>query len=105
VAALAAGILEVPSSILCLWVPDASSRRLLIGALLLRPLSLLASCWFILSTAHRQLALGTALLFLVAGWVLWMCFLRQLALCVKEVAMGDEAVRLLGSGFVTLVLA
>jgi hypothetical protein len=82
---------DIVSSAFCLNVPDSTARGFLIGALCTRVLALPAGVVLLFFVAYGWAMLSSTVLALV-GWVLWVIFLRNLALYLKEPVLAQEGI-------------
>ncbi|MBM4067904.1 MAG: hypothetical protein FJ271_03030 [Planctomycetes bacterium] len=98
-----AGVTECVSSVMCLWIPDSLGRGLLLGALGVRLLAVGGGIGLLIG-GQAQVATAVSLLGLLSAWVLWMFFLRQIALRRKDRQLADHVLRVLGKGAITAIL-
>jgi hypothetical protein len=84
-------VADIVSSAFCLRVPDGTSRGLLIASLCARLLALPVAVVVYLFAPAGLVTLASGAL-VVLGWVLWVLFLRGLALSLKQPKLGEEAV-------------
>jgi hypothetical protein len=82
---------DVVSSAFCLSVPDASARGFLIGALCTRLVALPVGVVLLFFVPYGW-AMLTSLVLALIGWGLWVIFLRNLALYLKQPVLAQEAV-------------
>lgn len=98
-----AGLAECVSSVLCLWVPDSLGRGLLLGALGVRLLTLGGGIGLLIAE-RAQGAAAVSLLGLLLAWILWMFFLRQIAVLCKDRQLGNHVLSVLGKGVLTAIV-
>jgi DNA-directed RNA polymerase subunit RPC12/RpoP len=100
---LIAGLIDLAPPVLCLFLPDTTSRIFLAASLPVR-MAMFPFAIFFLALASRPAALMVAVAFLaVAAWVFWIIFMRRLALHFRRREMADEAMAVLGNAVKTLV--
>lgn len=94
VLAALATVVEIPAAILCLAMPDGKSRGLLIGSMVARGLLLLTLVWFVLAESKSGPAFLLTLL-MIAAWILWMSFLRQIGEYVDQRHLSASVARVM----------
>jgi len=92
-------LLDVPSGLFCFQVPENKCRLLLLLALLLRALVIVTAFWFV-AADHKRWPTLTAVFLIVGAWIVWMCYLRELAVHLDEDGISRETVRVLIMAFV-----
>lgn len=101
---LAAAVIDVPCPFLCLFVPDGQGRGLLAASLLMRPLVVLGGYFLWQGDQSRTVVLVLMFFATALAWVLWMFFVRRLCRITKDREMRRETIRVLISGFLTIVM-
>jgi hypothetical protein len=81
---------DVVSSAFCLLAPDATARGFLIASLVVRLLVLPAGCFLVVMGLPGPAALASSTLVL-AGWGLWVAFLRALSRSLSQPQLAAEA--------------
>ena len=113
VALLSTPVLGIIGSILCAWVPKKSARTMIMVSMALDMASFGLGIVTLLLTVTGALsevpALTVALQFAqlcltVAAWVLFMIFLRRLALSIEEWGQADEAGQIIWFGALLVLL-
>jgi hypothetical protein len=84
---------DLVSAAFCLRAPDAAARGFLIGALAVRVLALPAGLGLILLGQPGWAMLATSVLATI-GWVLWVLFLRALALDLSQPDLAKEVIHI-----------
>jgi hypothetical protein len=102
---LLAGLIELATFALCLWVPAAGARLLLFGSLGAWVGVLALSIWVFWPDDHRPFALAGAFVVLLGSWTLWLLFLRRLAFYLHQEEIAAETVRMLLRGIFMMLLA
>jgi hypothetical protein len=101
---LVAGLMEWPSELVCLAVPDSRARHMLVGALAVRLIGFASVAWIVLGPMPIA---GAALLFLATygPWCLWMAFLHRLAVRMEDENLADEVWALVPASFLVQLVA
>jgi hypothetical protein len=99
-----AALLQIPSTAICFAAPDGQARCLLGGSLLM--LAILIPVALRVQPTSTPARTVSILLAIAAGsWILWMLFLRRLAVVRGREEVAHDAVRLIGLGLVAALAA
>jgi len=88
-----ATVLEIPAAILCLFVPDGSSKGLAIAALCLRAILIGATMWYAVSRDGVAVALSA--IFLIAAFMVWMFFLRRVSSYLGQHGLARDSISIM----------
>jgi hypothetical protein len=96
-------LVEIPTVVLCLRVPDGTARGLLIGSAACRLLGFLFAVLLMFLADARAVMLALAFATTIASWALWMCFLARVGRYLGRPEFTSEALRTMASGLTTLI--
>jgi hypothetical protein len=97
-------LLQIPGTVICFAAPDGQARCLLAGSLVMLAI-LVPVALRIQPTSTAAQTVSILLAIAAVSWMLWMLFLRRLAVVRGREEVAYDAVRLIGLGLVAAVAA